>query len=53
MEDQGYRFEIAHVNKCLREERKESPLITWKDTKDVLKQCDRLRKDWGLKYSQE
>ncbi len=53
IEDQGYQFEIAHVNKCLREGRKESPLMTWQDTKEVLEQCDQLRKDWRLKYPQE
>ena len=53
MEDEGYQFEIAHVNQCIRDGIKESPVMTWEETTSILKQCDRLRKQWNLKYPQE
>lgn len=53
IEDEGYQFEIAHVNECIRAGKKESPVITFEITESVLKQCDELRKIWGLKYPQE
>lgn len=49
-EDEGYQFEIIHVNDCLRQGIQESPMMPWKVTLSVLKQCDQLRESWGLKY---
>ncbi len=48
--DEGYQFEIRHVNECLRNGLKESPLLTHAMTRDVLKMCDEIRKQWGLVY---
>ena len=48
--DEGYQFEIRHVNECLRNGLKESPLLTHAMTSDVLKMCDEIRKQWGLVY---
>ena len=53
IEDEGYQFEIAHVNQCIRDGIKESPVMTWEETVAILKQCDMLRKQWGLKYPQD
>lgn len=53
IEDEGYQFEIAHVNQCIRDGIKESPVMTWEETVSILKQCDMLRKQWGLKYPQD
>ncbi|MBQ0000034.1 MAG: Gfo/Idh/MocA family oxidoreductase [Clostridiales bacterium] len=50
VEDEGYQFEIAYVNDCLRKGIKESPLMPWEATLSVLKQCDKLRNDWNYKY---
>ena len=49
-EDEGYQFEIRHVNECIRENKTESDIVTFDTTLRILKQCDSLRKDWGLKY---
>ena len=51
--DEGYQYEIAHVNKCLREGLKQSPILPWTETEKVLKACDKLRKQWGLIYPME
>lgn len=51
--DEGYQYEIAHVNECLRAGLKESPIMTFEITDSVLTQCDQLREQWGLKYPQE
>ena len=48
--DEGYQFEIRHVNECLRKGLKESPLVTHAMTNDVLRMCDELRSQWGLIY---
>lgn len=53
IEDEGYQYEIAHVNECLRKGLTESPVMKWSDTAAILKQCDTLRKQWGLKYPME
>lgn len=53
IEDEGYQYEIAHVNECLRKGLKESPVMKWSDTAAILKQCDTLRQQWGLKYPME
>lgn len=51
--DEGYQYEILHVNKCLRNGLLESPIVTWQNTDDVLQQCDQLRAQWGLRYPME
>ncbi len=48
--DEGYQYEIRHVNQCIREDKKESSIMTWEKSVEVIKQCDYLRKQWGLKY---
>jgi predicted dehydrogenase len=53
IEDEGYQYEIIHVNECLRAGLKESPVVTWRNSQDVLQQCDTLRAQWGLRYPQE
>ena len=48
--DKGYQFEIRHVQECIRNGMKESPVVPYDITASVLTQCDILRKQWGLKY---
>jgi len=48
--DEGFQYEIAHVNQCLRKGLNESPIMTWDKSLRVMKQCDDLRKQWGLIY---
>ena len=48
--DEGYQYEIRHVNDCLRRGLKESPLVTHAMTKEVLEMCDDIRRQWGLRY---
>ena len=50
VEDEGYQYEIRHVNACLRAGLTESPLLTHAMTRDVLEMCDALRAQWGLVY---
>ena len=44
--DEGYQFEIRHVQECLRKGLTESPLVTWDMTGNVLKACDEIRGQW-------
>lgn len=50
IEDEGYQYEIQHVNGCIREGRTESPVMTWEKSLHVLQQCDRLRREWNFRY---
>ena len=50
IEDEGYQFEIRHVQECLAKGLKESPYVPHSVTREVLAQCDKLRKQWGLKF---
>lgn len=49
----GYEYEAMEVNNCLREGRIESRINPLKDTLDILKVMDDIRKDWGLVYPTE
>ncbi len=46
MNDEGYQFEIRHVQECLQSGLTESPLITHEMTHNVLKVCDEVRRQW-------
>lgn len=50
IEDEGYQFEIRHVQECLRSGQTESPLMPRSVTSQILSQCDELRKQWGMTY---
>ena len=49
----GYRYEIEHVNSCVRAGRIESDVMPWSTSLDLVDIMDGLRKDWGVKYPQE
>jgi len=38
------------VHQCLREGRKESPLMTLAESRTILSTMDALRGQWGLRY---
>lgn len=48
--DEGYQYEIRHVQECLRRGLVQSPLVTHGMTQDVLEMCDEIRRQWGLVY---
>ena len=48
--DEGFQYEIQHVQECIRAGLSESPLVTHADTRQVLTQCDELRRQWGLRF---
>ena len=50
VQDEGYQFEVEHVNDCLRQGLTESPVMTWEKSLRVLHQCDKLRADWNFRY---
>lgn len=49
----GYNYEIEEVNRCLRESKLQSDIMTWEFSQDVMKIMDTLRKQWNLKYPSE
>lgn len=51
--ENGYSYEAEEVNRCLREEKKESEINPLQDTLDIIKIMDGLRAEWGLTYPQE
>jgi AcrR family transcriptional regulator len=48
--DEGYQYEIRHVQECLRQGLIQSPMVTHAMTRDVLEMCDEIRRQWGLVY---
>lgn len=49
----GYEYEAAEVNRCLREGLKMSPLNPLSDTLTNMKIMDEIRRQWGLVYPGE
>jgi len=49
----GYQFEAAHVMRCLREGRTESPVMPLDESLTLLQTMDALRAEWGVTYPQE
>ena len=52
-EGNGYQFELAHVMRCLREGRTESPVMPHEDSRSILQITDALRREWGVRYPEE
>ncbi|MBL0024831.1 MAG: hypothetical protein IPO98_07325 [Saprospiraceae bacterium] len=46
----GYSYEIEHFNQCLISGLKESPVMTYNMSLDILRIMDSVRKQIGLKY---
>ena len=49
----GYEYEVAEVNKCLRENLAESSLVPHSETIAIMNIMDKCRKDWGFVYPDE
>jgi len=49
----GYEYEAAEVNRCIREGLYESPVNPLKSTLDIMKLLDEIRAQWGLVYPSE
>ena len=49
----GYRYEIAHFNRLLRQGATESPLMSFKLSRNIAKTLDRVRNEIGLAYEIE
>ena len=52
-EGNGYQFEAAHVMRCLREDRRESPVMPLDESRALLDTADALRAEWGVQYPGE
>ncbi len=46
-------YEAEEVMRCLREGLKESPLMTLDESIQIMEILDKVRKSWGLKYSND
>ncbi len=46
----GYYYEAAHVTDCLQKGLKESPLMNFESSRDLIKLLDAVRSNIGLKY---
>lgn len=46
----GYCYEAREVERCLKEGKLQSDLMTWDESISVLRTMDKLREQWGLKY---
>ena len=52
-EGNGYSYEAAEVNRCLRERRTESDTMPLDETLSIMETMDAIRSQWGLKYPHE
>lgn len=52
-EGNGYNYEAAEVNRCLRERKLESDTMPLDETLSIMKTMDAIRSKWGLKYPNE
>jgi predicted dehydrogenase len=49
----GYQFEAAEVQRCLRAGKTESDVMPLDETLAIMRTLDRIRDEWGLKYPME
>ncbi|HHW08475.1 MAG TPA: Gfo/Idh/MocA family oxidoreductase [Firmicutes bacterium] len=49
----GYNYEAAAVNQCLKEGKLECERMPHRESLSILKTMDTLRRQWGLKYPME
>jgi predicted dehydrogenase len=49
----GYQFEAQHVTDCLLAGLKESPVLTFQDTLDLMETLDRIRAVAGISYRED
>jgi predicted dehydrogenase len=47
----GYQFEARHVGECLRKGLTESPVMSLKDSIELMETLDKVRKICGIRYS--
>lgn len=49
----GLHFEVAEVNRCIRESQIESAIMPLDETLEIMRTMDALRSEWGLVYPEE
>ncbi|HOM02348.1 MAG TPA: Gfo/Idh/MocA family oxidoreductase [Acetivibrio sp.] len=52
-ESNGLNYQAREVNKCLREGKLESDIMTLDESLEIMKTLDALRAEWGLSYPME
>jgi len=52
-EGNGYNYEIAEVNRCLRDAKLESDIMPLDETLEIMMTMDQIRSEWNLKYPME
>ena len=48
--DEGFQYEIRHVCGCIQQGLTQSPVMTHEKSRAILRQCDALRRQWGLVF---
>jgi Predicted dehydrogenases and related proteins len=48
--DEGFQYEIRHMCGCIQAGAVESPVMTYEKSLSIMRLCDKLRKQWKLKY---
>ena len=51
--ENGFQFQAAEVARCIDAGLTESPIMTWQDTRDVMRLLDEVRAQIGLVYPNE
>ncbi|MGI6169034.1 MAG: Gfo/Idh/MocA family protein [Christensenellales bacterium] len=53
VEGEGYQYEVAHVNDCVKLGLMQSPYMTQQHSLEIIKTCDDLRQIWGIRFDFE
>ena len=46
----GYEYQVIECKRCIEAGLMESPMMPHRETIDIMKQMDSLRKEWGIVY---
>ncbi|MEM6342382.1 MAG: Gfo/Idh/MocA family oxidoreductase [Bacteroidota bacterium] len=52
-ESSGLQYQAIHAMQCLKEGKRESPIMPWSESLRLMRLMDRFRTEWGLKYPGE
>jgi predicted dehydrogenase len=52
VEDDGYTHQVRAVERCIAENRTESPLITWQNTLEVMRTLEEVLNQLGVSYAE-
>lgn len=53
LQGNGYQYEAMEVMRCVKEGALESPEMTWENSREIMQQMDKIRRQCGIIYEQD